>query len=388
MGVYLGLPEKICGSKKQAFAFIQERLLSRINSWSGKLLSKGGKEILIKSVAQALPTYVMSCFLLPMEIIRKLTSAISRFWWSTKQNNKGLHWIAWKDICIPQDKGGLGFRDFKNFNLALLAKQLWRLVQYPDSLLARVLKGRYYRLSNPLDVKKASSPSYVWRSLMAAQPLLNAGLRRSVGSGNGTLVWSDRWIPDTTPRPALPRGPSFDPHLRVSDLIDPATFDWNLPKLRDLLAPEDIPLVLSLRLRRSSRPDSFVWAPTKSGAYTVQSGYTLAMAMDSSLATVPVTEPSTTALKAKAWSVKTSRKIKHFIWQALSDCVPVCSRLTDRHCSTERNCPRCGADNETINHLLFKCPPTVQVWALAHIPHSPGSFPSTSIFSNLNHLLW
>lgn len=71
-------------------------------------------------------------------------------------------------ICTPQAKGGLGFRDFKNFNLALLAKQVWRLIQYPNSLLARVLKGRYFRLSNPIDVNKASNPSYVWRSLMAA----------------------------------------------------------------------------------------------------------------------------------------------------------------------------------------------------------------------------
>lgn len=94
MGVYLGLPEKICGSKKQAFAFIQDRLQNRISSWSAKLLPKGGKEVLIKSVAQALPTYVMSCFLLPQDIIRKLTSAISRFWWSTKNSNRGFHWIA------------------------------------------------------------------------------------------------------------------------------------------------------------------------------------------------------------------------------------------------------------------------------------------------------
>ena len=203
MGVYLGLPEKICGSKKQAFAFIQDRLQNRINLWSGKLFSKGGKEVLIKSVAQALPTYVMSCFLLPLEITRKLTSAISRFWWCTKQNNKGLHWIAWKSICIPQDKGGLGFRDFRNFNLALLAKQLWRLIQHPTSLLARVLKGRYFRLSTPVDVTRASSPSYVWRSLMAAQPLLKAGLRRSIGTGNNTMVWSDHWILDTACYPLL-----------------------------------------------------------------------------------------------------------------------------------------------------------------------------------------
>lgn len=107
MGTYLGLPEKICGSKKQAFAYIQDRLNTRVTSWSAKLLSKGGKEVLLKLVAQALPTYIMSCFLLPQDIIKKLTSSISCFWWSSKQNNRGLHWIAWDKICLPHEEGGL-----------------------------------------------------------------------------------------------------------------------------------------------------------------------------------------------------------------------------------------------------------------------------------------
>ena len=113
MGVYLGLPERICGSKKQVFAFIQDRLQNRINSWSAKLLSKGGNEVLIKSVAQALPTYVMSCFLLPQEIIRKITSAISRFWWSTKNNNRGLQWIAWNKICTQNRREAWDFEILK-----------------------------------------------------------------------------------------------------------------------------------------------------------------------------------------------------------------------------------------------------------------------------------
>lgn len=80
MGTYLRLPEKICGSKRQVFAFIRDLLNNRINSWTAKFLSKGGKEILIKSVAQALPTLILN----------KLKSAIAKFWWSTKQNNKWL----------------------------------------------------------------------------------------------------------------------------------------------------------------------------------------------------------------------------------------------------------------------------------------------------------
>ena len=65
MGMYLGMPEKICGSKTQVFAFVQERMNGRINNWSGKLLSRGGKEVKIKSVAQAIPSFVMSCYLVP-----------------------------------------------------------------------------------------------------------------------------------------------------------------------------------------------------------------------------------------------------------------------------------------------------------------------------------
>ena len=388
MGVYLGLPEKICGSKKQAFAFIQERLHNRINSWSAKLLSKGGKEVLLKSVAQALPTYVMSCFLLPQDIIRKLTSAISRFWWSTKDNNRGLHWIAWAKICTPKDQGRLGFRDFKNFNLALLAKQLWRLIQYPNSLFARVLKGRYFRNSNPIDVTKASNPSYVWRSLMAAQRLLKAGLRKTIGTGQTTLVWVDPWILTTPARPAIPCGFSFNLSLRVSDLCDAATKEWNPELLQELIDPNDIPLIRSLKLMSSPRTIGYCWNLTSTGIYSVKTGYALAMELSEPSNLQQVPEPSIKALQAKVWKIKTCKKIQHFIWQSISRCLPVCNSLVDHHCCTERHCPRCGTKEETPNHLLFGCPLSIQTWALADIPHSPGIFPCSSIYNNLNHVIW
>lgn len=170
--MYLGLPEKICGSKKQVFSFVQERLNNRINTWSAKLLSKGGKEVQIKSITQAIPSHVMSCYLLPQGITQNLSSAVSRYWWSTKENNRGLHWVAWDKICIPLDCGGLGFRNFRDFNLALLAKQMWRLLKFPQSLLARILKGRYYRHSNPMATGTANNPSYGWKSILASKPVL------------------------------------------------------------------------------------------------------------------------------------------------------------------------------------------------------------------------
>ena len=69
---YLGLPSIIGKSKKQVFVEIKEKVGLKLASWKGKLLSLGGKEILIKAVAQAIPTYTMSCFLLPKSLCDEL----------------------------------------------------------------------------------------------------------------------------------------------------------------------------------------------------------------------------------------------------------------------------------------------------------------------------
>lgn len=299
-----------------------------------------------------------------------------------------MHWIAWKKICIPMEKGGLGFRDLKNFNLALLAKQLWRLIQYPSSLLARVLKGRYFRNTNPITVEKASSPSYVWRSMMAARPLLKSGLRKSIGSGYNTRVWDEPWIPGVPARPPCGVRPIQNPNLLVHELIDRHTKTWKSDSLRALFDPEDIPLICSIKISRFFKVDSYCWSHTKSGAYSVKTGYVEACRLEEELEPQIVSEPSTTGLLRKVWSVKTVRKIKHFMWQAISNFVPVRSRLIERHCSSDRTCPRCGYEDETTKHMLFECPSARQTWALAMLPTTtPGVFPSSSLLSNFDFLL-
>ncbi|CAA7038024.1 unnamed protein product [Microthlaspi erraticum] len=173
VGTYLGIPESLGGAKTKIFSFLVERQNQRINGWNSKWLSKGGKEVLLKSVASAMPMYVMSCFRLPKGITNKLSSAVSNFWWSNNGQSRGMHWLAWKKLCRHKKDGGLGFRVIEDFNTALLAKQLWRLMDYPESLFARVFKGRYYRNSTPLELNRSYSPSYGWQSIVSARPLVH-----------------------------------------------------------------------------------------------------------------------------------------------------------------------------------------------------------------------
>jgi len=64
---------------------------------------------MIKSVASALLTYVMSCFRLPKTITSKLTSAVAKFWWSSNVDSKSMHWMTWNKLCDSKVDSGLGF---------------------------------------------------------------------------------------------------------------------------------------------------------------------------------------------------------------------------------------------------------------------------------------
>jgi hypothetical protein len=77
---YLGLPSMIGRSKKSIFNYIKDRIWHRISSWSNKMLSQADKEVLIKSVAQAIPSYCMSVFLLPSSIGDDIEKMLNSFW--------------------------------------------------------------------------------------------------------------------------------------------------------------------------------------------------------------------------------------------------------------------------------------------------------------------
>ncbi|KAK9990735.1 hypothetical protein SO802_025720 [Lithocarpus litseifolius] len=141
---YLGLPSLVGRNKRNSFNAIKEKLSKKLAGWKEKLLSKAGKEVLIKAVAQAIPTYTMSCFKIPDSLCNELTSMIRNFWWGQKHDERKMAWLSWDKLCAPKEAGGMGFRQIKQFNLTLLAKQGWWLQTMQDSLLYRLFKARYF----------------------------------------------------------------------------------------------------------------------------------------------------------------------------------------------------------------------------------------------------
>lgn len=109
LGNYLGMPSHVGRNKSEVFSMLKDRVWAKLNGWSSKLLSKTGKEILIKAVAQAIPTYAMSCFKLPVGLLNDLNQMISHLWWGKTGEKKSIHWVKWLDLCTPKMLGGLDF---------------------------------------------------------------------------------------------------------------------------------------------------------------------------------------------------------------------------------------------------------------------------------------
>uniref|UniRef100_A0A2N9I5I3 Reverse transcriptase domain-containing protein n=1 Tax=Fagus sylvatica TaxID=28930 RepID=A0A2N9I5I3_FAGSY len=140
------------------------------------ILNLAGREILIKAVAQAIPTYAMNCFKLPKTWCEEINSLIARYWWGQKNEERKLHWIRWDKLCTAKPDGGLGFRNLHMFNMALLANQSWRLLQNPQSLFYRVFKARYFPNCSIMEATLGNNPSFLWRSILSGREVILKGL--------------------------------------------------------------------------------------------------------------------------------------------------------------------------------------------------------------------
>jgi len=241
-GKYLGLPEQFGRKKKEMLQYVKDKVQEKINGWQTKFLSNAGKETLIKAVAYAMPVYSMNCFQFPKELCSEIDSMIARFWWGSTATKNKMPWVAWRKMATPKKIGGLGFTDLHVFNQALLANQVWKMVQRPTSLIYRLLKARYFRDSSLLDATRGSQPSYGWNSLRFGRDLLRTNIQISIGDGKKTMLGTDPWLPSVPPR-APKVLPHVDVDTKVEAIIDPISRQWDETKITQLIEPDDHHLV-------------------------------------------------------------------------------------------------------------------------------------------------
>jgi hypothetical protein len=166
----------------------------------------------------------------------------------------------------------MGFRDLHAFNLAMLAKQTWRLITNPDSLCAQVPRAKYYPNGDILKAGPKNGSSFTWQSILAGLSTFKRGFIWRVGSGQKINIWQDPWIPSSPDR--MVQTPRDQIMLRtVDDLINPATLQWDEELLRENLNPLDVQRILRIPLSSNPEDDFVAWHLTKTNIFSVRSAY-------------------------------------------------------------------------------------------------------------------
>ncbi|KAL4297182.1 hypothetical protein GQ457_12G013370 [Hibiscus cannabinus] len=352
LGNYLGLPLLVGKNKINILGFINGRVDKRVLGWTKNLLSFGGRETLIKSVAQALPAYAMQAFLLPECILDPIVSTMRRFWWSGKARERGWAHVAWGKLCRPKSEGGLGFRNLKQFNIALLGKQVWKLYTCRDSLCFKVMSAKYFPDGNIMNAGPKDKCSFVWRSILKAKEELKAGFHWRIGIDSEVALFQQQWGGD---KPIILEGNHLDNHnnpVKCKEFMIPGLAKWDERKVQQVFSSNDAQKILSCPIA-NTREDILRWSHHHSGLFVTKTAHHW---LEKQGWVSHVVSP--------VWKILSKAnvlpKVRIFGWRVAQEALPVGKKL-QAACVGPGLCQLCGKDIETVLHALRECPSTQEV---------------------------
>ena len=125
---YLGIEVGGNPRKKRFWEPVVNKIKARLSSWKGRFLSRAGRICLLKLVFTFIPLFYLSFFKAPTSVCNSIISMQRKFFWAWGKDNVAIPWVSWEKVCKPLEEGGLGIKDIRKFNCALLEKWKWQLM--------------------------------------------------------------------------------------------------------------------------------------------------------------------------------------------------------------------------------------------------------------------
>lgn len=334
---YLGVPlyegrKKICH-----FKYLLDRICSKLEGWKSKFLSQAGRVCLINSVLHSIPLYTASSICLPSSIISTICRICSNFFWSQTEERR-RHWVSWQNITKPVEEGGLGIRNLKYMQLAMVTKQIWNITQ-GCSLWSRYARSRYLK-----------------GHLRSTNKPFPAGIRRDVFNKAKNLILDNtRWIPMD--------GKSIDLFKDnwYGEILDPQGQSpnislWEARQNRDrefwLTVPRHSGELLD-SLPLNTLEDKCIWSDTNDGRFSFKSAYNLLR--NRGYRRQPL---------KKIWGQFIPPRVSLFCWRILHMAIPVDSSIKACGISGPSKCVCCPNrhQEESLNHLFLESQWAKDLW--------------------------
>jgi len=213
----MGIPFKYLGvevggnpRKSKFWEPVLTKLKARLNVWKGRFLSLAGRICLIKSIITAVPLFYLSIFKAPDSVYQSIIRIQRKFLWGWGKEKRPIAWVSWEIVCKTKEEGGLGIRDIRKFNYALLAKWRWRLVSDEKGKWKDLMISKY-----GMDLDYPQTPvkmqTWWWRDL---QKVCTEGegtgwfqqqLTWRLGGGDKVKFWEDVWFGNSNLKTQYPR---------------------------------------------------------------------------------------------------------------------------------------------------------------------------------------
>ncbi|XP_062019293.1 uncharacterized protein LOC133735867 [Rosa rugosa] len=305
---YLGLPTTIGKNKKDVSRKMNERLDFHLQGSKGSSSQKRSK--------------------------------VSQFWWGKGGGARGIHWCSWEMLCGRKEDGGLGFRDLRPFNRAMLAKTVWRIFWSKGSLVNDILQAKYFPNTCFLNASLGTTPSTIWRGLLWGKQVIDSGSRWRIGDGQRVSIKEDRWLPCPTTFKVVSPIP-ISTEWKVESLLTEIEV-WNVPLIHSLFLTHEAEMILSLPMARE---------------LSAKKGGVVAGSSSSNVSTI----------WKKVWGLKVPHKIKLLLWRAMHNYLPCGQIFQKRNIVNEASCRQCGAHVESAIHVFWECPKAKRVWKLSFL---------------------
>ncbi|GJT29450.1 RNA-directed DNA polymerase, eukaryota, reverse transcriptase zinc-binding domain protein [Tanacetum coccineum] len=155
---YLGVPlmDKKIGVKD--CKNLVDKVRQKLNDWKNKSLSYAGRGQLIASVLSSMQVYWGSVFQIPKTVVKEIESLFKGFLWCNGELTRGKARVAWKDVCLPKEQGGLGLKP--------LELSVW-------------------------DAQSYDTDSWCWKTILSLRKLVESHVRFKIGNGRNIYKLSD-----------------------------------------------------------------------------------------------------------------------------------------------------------------------------------------------------
>jgi hypothetical protein len=372
---YLGLPLSANKISKQLLQPVINKIQRRLPGWMPRLMSSGGRVQMINSFLSAIPNFFMACIEWDQGSIEAVDKLRRAFLWKNKEKILGGQClVAWNIVTLPKTQGGLGIRDLRIHNKAVMANFTSKLLSTGTGPCFSWMAN--WHLQDTIPISPSRHESTLWKSIRKLIPIVQAATFCNHNGAARTSFWKDNWTSLGRLYTSMPVIYSFAVDKDCTVASQFSNGEWNLALLRPLSVTAEAQLQSILQELSSVQPISSTHGDTRLMVITGKTSTTKDFYHLFS---------NRGLIWDKfhwVWQAVIPPRHKFFLWLAFRGRLNTKDNMANKCWCDDAGCDQCPA-LESVHHIALHCKQATWVWDRFHLASTAARTSSLSQFVSI-----